>query len=228
VSGSDTSSEGEPPRFAQRLASLARRGRRALKANAYLGVVIACGLVLSRTVEFAPPPEVRVQSERGSGLVGDAPPQDFAEDLGNPQAVQLRATLRLYASAETRVSTPDPGIDETARVLSQPVVTTIIGMNATVEQTVRLEGGDLEVDLSLHATPRLIGKAKAGKAPPLSLDNEVLVGSRRRSWLGADQHRVHVDSRATLMDVEERGYRLVFTVDQHLFALDLELNRPYG
>jgi hypothetical protein len=205
-----------------------RRGLQFLKLNAYLGLVVGAGLVFTRTVEFSPPPEVRVRTGDGSGLVGEAPAQEFAEELGNTQAVQIRATLREYPSAQMDVSVPDPEVDEHARVLSQPVITTILGMNATVEQTVRLEGGDLEVDLSMHATPRLLGKAKRGKAPPLTLEKEVLVKSRRRRWLDGEESRVHVDSRATLLNVEDRGYRLVFAVDEHLFALDLELHRPYG
>lgn len=198
-----------------------------LKRNAYLGLVVGAGLVLSRTVDFEPPPEVRM-ADRGVGLVGEAPAQEFADELGNAQAVQLRAVLRLYPDAQAEVSMPDPEVDEHARVLSQPVVTTILGMNATVEQTVRLEGGDLEIDLSVHATPRLASKPRGAKAPPLSLEQEIRVKSRREHWLGGRLERVHIDSRATLLDVEDRGYRLVFSVDEHLFALDLELHRPYG
>lgn len=204
-----------------------RRGLTWLKRNAYLGLVVGAGLVLSRTVDFEPPPEVRM-ADRGAGVVGEAPVQEFADELGNAQAVQLRAVLRLYPDPEMKVALPDPEVDEHARVLSQPVVTTILGMNATVEQTVRLEGGDLEIDLSVHATPRLTSKPRGAKAPPLSLEQEISVKSRRDHWLGAKRERVHVDSRATLLDVEDRGYRLVFTVDEHLFALDLELHRPYG
>lgn len=223
-----TSAPGEEPRRKRsRAANGIRRGLGWLGSNAYLGLVVGAGLILSRTVDFAPPPEVRV-ADQGPGVVGEAPAQEFADELGNAQAVQLRAILRLYPDPEMEVSTPDPETDEHARVLSQPVVTTILGMNATVEQTVRLEGGDLDVDLSVHATPRLMSKPKGAKAPPLSLESEVSIKSRRQRWLGGEQQRVHVDSRATLMGVEDRGYRLVFTVDQHLFALDLELHRPYG
>lgn len=220
--------QGSRPRGARRILGGLGRGLRLLKVNAYLGLVVGAVLVLTRTVEFQPPPEVRVESQDGTGLVGEAPPQEFSEELGNAQAVQLRATLRLYPDASMEVSVPDPEVDEHARLLSQPVITTILGMNATIEQTVRLEGGDLDVDLSVHATPRLIGKARKGKPPPLSLEQEILVKSRKRDWLDGEVRRVHVDSRATLMDVEDRGYRLVFAVDEHLFALDLELHRPYG
>ena len=211
-----------------KMAGAVGRGLRILRLNAYLGLVIGAGLVLTRTVEFSPPPEVRTRTDDGAGLIGEAPAQEFSEELGNTQAVQLRATLRQYPDPQMEVSTPDPEIDEHARMLSQPVITTIIGMNATVEQTVRLDGGELEIDLAVHATPRLLGKAKRGKPPPLTLEQEILVKSRRSNWLDGTQSRIHIDSRGTLMNVEDRGYRLVFTVDDNLFALDLELNRPYG
>lgn len=197
-----------------------------LRRNAYLAVVAGAVLVVTRAVEFSPPPEVRLGKGGVGQLVGDAPPQEFSPDLANPQAVQLRATLRLYPDNELEVAAPDPDTDAQGKLLSQPVVTTLLGMNATVDQTLRLDGGELEVDLVLHATPRLGERPRGSDAPPpLTLEHELSVRSRRSEWWDSTpRHRVHVDSRGLLTRVDD-GWRLVFSVDDHLFSLDLELHR---
>ncbi len=195
--------------------------------NAYLVVVAGAILVVTRAIDFSPPPEVRIGKASVAQLVGDAPAQEFSQELSNPQAIQVRATLRLYADNELKVAGVDPELDEQGKILSQPVVTTILGMNATIDQTVRLEGGDLEVSLSLDATPRLVGAVKRGQPPPeIILEHELEVRSRRDGWWrSAPAQRVHVDTRGFLGKVEEHGHRLVFTVDDHLFSLDLEVHR---
>lgn len=208
--------------------TLRRRVWQWLQKNAYLGLVAAAVLLVTHVIEFRPPARVRVRQADVTQVVGDAPPQEFSPELGNPQAVQLRATLRLYPDSELAVSAPDPEMDERGRVLSQPVVTTILGMNATIEQTVRLEGGALEADISLNATPRLTSKPKPNRSsPPMSLELTVVVKSRRTQWWqDAPLRRVHLDTRSLLSKVEEQGHRIVFTVDDHLLSVDLELHRP--
>lgn len=198
--------------------------------NAYLGVIVGAAMVLTRVIDFSPPAQVRVGERNVAQIVGDAPPQEFSHELSNPQAVQVRATLRLYLDNEMIVSVPDPEMDAQGKLLSQPVITTILGMNATIEQTVRLEDGDLEIDVSIHATPRLLDKPKKGKpAPEIELESEVLVKSRRSTWWQSKRaRRVHLDTRAFLRKVEQGGHRIVFTVDEHLFSLDLELHRAFG
>ncbi len=197
------------------------------RKNGYLVVVAGAMLVVTRAIDFSPPPEVRVGKANVAQLVGDAPTQEFSHELSNPQAVQVRATLRLYPDDQLQVGAPDPDTDAVGKVLSQPVVTTILGMNATVDQTVRLEGGELEIALSLDATPRLVGTAKRGQpAPELVLEHELTVRSRRDSWWRTrPSERVHLDQRGFLGKVEEHGHRIVFTVDEHLFSLDLEIHR---
>lgn len=198
-----------------------------LRRNAYLGLAAAAVLVATEAVDFSPPPEVRVGEGDVAQLVGDAPPQEFSPELANPQAVQLRATLRLYPNEELEVGAPDPDTDRQGKLLSQPVVTTLLGMNATIDQTLRLDGGELEVDLVLDATPRLGQAPRGSKAPPpVTVEHQLRVQSRRTHWWrGTPRKRVHVDSRGLLSRVEEDGYRLVFTVDEHLFSLDLEVHR---
>ncbi|MCA9655035.1 MAG: hypothetical protein H6712_27395 [Myxococcales bacterium] len=198
-----------------------------LRRNAYLALAAGAVLTVTEVVDFSPPEEVRVGKGDVAQLVGDAPPQEFSHELANPQAVQVRATLRLYPNNELEVAAPDPDTDPQGRLLSQPVVTTLLGMNATIDQTIRLEGGDLEVDLVLHGTPRLGVRPKGSEAPhPLTLEHELTVRSRRHTWWrGTPRRRVHVDSRGMLDKVDHDGYRLVFTVDDHLFSLDLELHR---
>lgn len=201
-----------------------------MKKNAYLVLIAAAVLVLLRAVEFSPPPEVRVGQADVGSIVGDAPHQEFSSELNNPQSVQVRATLRMYPDNELSVSSPDPDVDAQGRLLSQPVVTTILGMNATIEQTVRLEEGDLEVSLAVNATPRLERAQRKGKpAPPIVLESEVVVKSVRTPWWsGTPRKRVNLDSRAFLSKVEDGGHRVVFTVDDHLFSLDLEVHRAFG
>lgn len=200
-----------------------------LRKNAYLGLIAGAVLLASEMIDFSPPPEVRIGRTGVAQLVGDAPPQEFSHQLANPQAVQVRATLRLYADPEIEVSAPDPDTDAQAKVLSQPVVTTILGMNAAMQQTVRLESGDLEVDVELNATPRLGPRESKSSPHPVILEHELTVKSRRKVWWRrSTMHRVHLDSRGFLQKVEDGGYRLVFAVDEHLFSLDLELRRADG
>jgi hypothetical protein len=198
--------------------------------NAYLGLIAGALLVVTRTISFTPPREVRVGTTDVAQIVGDAPRQEFAATLSNPQAVQVRATLRLYSDNELIVGAPEPEMDALGKLLSQPVVTTILGMNATVEQTVRLEDGALEVDLTVHATPRIGASNASSKGPPtLVLESEILVRSRRTPWWrGRPTKRIHLANHAFLERVELDGHRVVFAVDGHLFSLDLELHRPLG
>jgi hypothetical protein len=201
-----------------------RRIARWLSSNSWLILAAGAALVLTRVVEFEPPEQVRMD-EASVDLVGEAPSQEFSSQLGNPQAVQLRATLRLYPRSDLDVREPDPKLDATARILSQPVVTTIYAMNATIDQTVRLDGGELEIDVALAGTPRLGESAGTNKVPDLDLEQELTVTSREKKWLGDPVKRVHLHTRGTLTDLEDRPYRWVFVIEGKLFALDLELNR---
>lgn len=215
----------EPPR--EPPAGSARPARRWagwLRSNGWLVLAAGAALVLARVVEFSPPAEVRV-GDTSVDMVGDAPRQEFASGVGNPQAVQMRATLRLYPRLDLDVREPNPELDGSAQILSQPVVTTIYGMNATVDQTVRLDGGDLELDLVLSGTPRLAGAQGKHGLPMLELEQSLDVTSRRHEWFGEPDQRIHLHARGLLSDLDQHPYRWVFTVEDHLFALDLELHR---
>ncbi len=219
--GAVSESSTPPPSRSGRLWARAR-------SSAWLGLVAAAGLIATQTVDFSPPERVRLDAADTGTLVGEAPPQSFAAQLDNPQAVQLRATLRLYPDPSLDLTIPDPEMMAAGRLLSQPVVTTIYGMNATVNQTIRLEGGDLNVDLIVDATPRLARKPRRGKpAPPVVVEYEITVRSRRTSWWEQEiRQRVHLDTAGFLNKVDEHGHRVIFVVDQHLFSLELELHRP--
>ena len=202
--------------------SRSRTIARWLSGNSWLILAAGAALILTRVVEFTPPEEVRLD-DATVDLVGEAPSQEFSSQLDNPQAVQLRATLRLYPRADMDVREPDPELDDKARVLSQPVVTTIYAMNATIEQTVRL--GELEIDVVLAGTPRLGETSKKHTTPPLTLEHELTIGSREAKWLGEPVERTHLHTRGTLAELEDRPHRWVFTVDGKLFALDLDVHR---
>lgn len=232
-------SEREAPARASRRGAAMSRVLGVLRSNGYLVLVAGALIVITRTIQFTPPERVRVGTADVGQIIGDAPQQEFASTLAHPQSVQIRATLRLYPDNELKVSQPDPQVDAQGKLLSQPIVTTILGMNATVEQTVRLEDGALEVDVLVNATPRLgptprgrsrePGVNTTSKAPGLVVETEIHVESRRRPWWrGRVVRRVQLESRAFLEQLEEHGHRVVFTVDQHLFSLDLELRSAAG
>ena len=218
--GSDPGSRSDDPGSRPRLRS---RVSRWLFANSWLVLATGAALVLANVVEFEPPEDVRID-DASVDLIGEAPAQTFDAQLANPQSVQMRATLRLYPRPDMDVREPDPKLDAKARILSQPVVTTIYAMNANIDQTVRLEGGDLEIDIQLAGAPRL-GEAGKNKVPPLRLEQELTVSSRTKRWLREPIEQVHLHTRGTLTDLEDRPYRWVFLIDGKLFALDLELYR---
>ncbi|MCA9693256.1 MAG: hypothetical protein KC636_26915 [Myxococcales bacterium] len=202
-----------------------------LRRNAYLALAAGALLLLSRTVTFEPPELVRVvdTSRDPITLVGEAPPAGFDEAPRGAQVVQVRAVVRRYLEPALLADGPDLEADERGELISEPVVTTILGVDARVDQTLRLPGGDHVVHLELTVTPRLAVSAGAGEDEPegpLLLDHAVRVTARRtRGWPAREERRVHLDTRGTLADVDGRGHRIVFTVDEQLFSLDLELRR---
>jgi hypothetical protein len=184
------------------------RGRRRARADAHGRLLAAAA---------GPPGSSGARRDRrraaGPGLL---------DELRSPRVVQLKATLRRYDDRDLAVSATSHDLDDRGELLSQPVVTTPIGTGAAIDQKVRLEGGALELDLQIFATPRL--------APDLTttlLEHELTIHSRRSGW-PAERRRVHLGARGVLEDVESRGHRVVFAVDDHLFSLDLELHRPLG
>lgn len=200
-----------------------RRVRAWAGEHAYLLVVAGAALVLTRTVDFSPPPQVRQDPLAHGGIVGELPVQDFQADLRSPRVVQIKATLRRYDDRDLAVEAGSRALDDRGELLSQPVVTTPLGTGAAIDQKVRLEGGVLELDLQLFATPRLAGPDEKTTL----LEHELAIHSRRSDW-PAERRRVHLGTRGVLADVETRGHRVVFAVDDHLFSLDLELHRPLG
>lgn len=194
-----------------------------LGEHAYLILVAGAALVLTRTVDFSPPAQVRQDPLAHGGVVGELPVQDFQTDLRSPRVVQIKASLRRYDDRDLGVSATSHEFDDVGELLSQPVVTTPVGTGAAIDQKIRLEGGDLELDLQLFATPRLSGP----DAKTTLLEHELTIHSRRSGW-AAERRRVHLGARGVLEDVESRGHRVVFAVDDHLFSLDLELHRPLG
>ena len=202
------------------------RGAKWLRHHAYLGAIAAGVLLLTQSVELTAPEKVRVDPNQKVALIGEVPEHEFSEEMNSPQTVQMRATLRLFDRHDVEIGRPDPASDLHAQLLSQPVVTTILGMNARIEQTVRLEKGDLEIDVTIDGTPRLEHKKSGRRVPGLMLSHDVHIESRRKTFFSrGEQKRVHLSSHGILAKVEEEGYRLVFLVDQHLFSLDIELHR---
>jgi hypothetical protein len=190
-----------------------------LARHAYVALAAGALLVLTRTVDFSPPPQVRPDPTRHGGAAGPVPVQEFSADLRSPQVVQLRALLRRYDDASLPVVADSHELDDRGVVLSSPLVTAVVGTEAAVDQRVRLEGGDLELELSLRATPRL------GPGGDTRVEHTLAVTSARERWSGRERRTVFA-VHGVLGDAE--GPRWVFTVDDHLFSLDLEFVRPPG
>jgi len=205
---------------------LARLGLGWIGEHAYLLLAAGAVLVLTRTVEFSPPPLVRVDESAHGGVVTRLPVQEFSDELRSPQVAQIKATLRRYDDPDLAITADSHEHDERGELLSQPVVTTPLGTGAAIEQKIRLERGALELELRIFATPRL-GRPAGNAEPVTRLEHQISIYSRRE---GRDrgERRIHLDTGGTLDDVEARGHRLVFSVDGHLFSLDLELHRPLG
>ena len=203
-----------------------RRWTGVIGEHAYLVLAAGAALVLTRTVDFSPPPLVRLDASAHGGVVGALPVQEFSDQLRSPQVAQIKATLRRYDDPDLAVTADSHEFDDRGEVLSQPVVTTPLGTGAAIEQTIRLERGDLQLELRIHATPRL-GRPAGSAEPVTRLEHQISIHSRREGWAGS-KRRVHLDTAGSLDDVEAHGHRLVFSVDEHLFSLDLELHRPLG
>jgi len=200
--------------------------RRYAGEHSWLVLVVGAGLIFAGAVDFRPPQQVRSSGGLVSEVVGDAPKQSFATEVGHAQAVQLRATLQRYLDPTMDVLRPSPEVEASAQILSSPVVTTIYGMQATIEQTIKLPGARNELDVSVKATPRKHGRARGGKPAEVVVDHELSVRSRKiPRWFGTVEHRQHVRELGKIFDIEARPYRIVFAVDDELFSLDLDLKR---
>lgn len=185
---------------------------------------MAAGLVFVGAVDFEPPELVRSSGGNVSSVVGDAPLQEFAPESSHAQAVQLRAALRRYADPHLDVLRPTPESEAAAQLLSSPVVTTIYGMQATIEQTVKLPGARRELDVVIKATPRVYGRARGKKSPPVVVDHTLTVRSRQAPrWFGSVESHTHVRAEGKLFDLGSKPYRVVFRVGDELFSLDLEM-----
>jgi hypothetical protein len=195
--------------------------REFLGRHAYIALAAGALLVLTRTVDFAPPPLVRPDPSAHGGAAGPVPVQEFSPDLHHPQVMQLRLVLRRYDDPALPVTADDHALDDRGDVLSSPLVTAVVGTEAAVDQNVKLEGGDLQLRLALRATPRLsLGGAT-------TLEHTLEIHSQRDGWTGRRERPV-VIAGGVLGELDSRGQRWVFAVDDHLFSLDLEAVRPPG
>ncbi|MDC0717234.1 hypothetical protein [Nannocystis bainbridge] len=192
-----------------------------LGRHAYVALAAGALLVLTRTVDFAPPPLVRPDPSAHGGAGGPVEVQEFSPELRNPRVMQLRLVLRRYDDPKLPVKADDHALDDRGDVLSSPLVTAVVGTEAAVDQKVGLEGGDLQVRLGLRATPRL------GPGGATTLEHTLEVHSERAGWRGHPERPVFVAG-GVASELENRSQRWVFAVDDHLFSLDLEAVRPGG
>jgi hypothetical protein len=206
---------------------------RAVSERAWLVVAGAAAITLIATMDFRPPSKVRVQTHDGAELVGDAPLEDV-DVQASPQSVVVRAELSRYEAAASELGARPRGGDEddptTLRVvLARPVVTTLYGLTATFEQTLRLDGGRHEVDVAVEVTPR-VGDARRGELPPIRLERDVRIVSRRHaSWAWWDRspvERLVMHEHTTLADATQGTSQLTFAIDDQLFVLSLDVTRP--
>ena len=207
---------------APRIADQVAAARGWLGRHGHLVVVAGALLVLTRAVDFAPPEQVRpapappeVASPSGGGAAGLPPPSaELRGSMSTAQAVQVRATLRAIEDPEAaRLG----AAEVPSRVLAQPLVATMIGIPATIDQKVRVDDGALEVVIAVTVTPR-------AEREGLRLEEEVRVVSRRRAD-GDLVERLCLVSAGEVVGVEARGRRWVFAVEDRLFSLDLDVQR---
>ncbi len=196
-----------------------------LMRKSWLVVVMGGLLLVVGAADFRAPAQVRIDDAQGAEIVGDAPSQEFPATLGNSRATALRVTVKHWPRGSRPSLSPDDEIDARAQLLSQPLVTTLLGTSATVEQTIRLDRGALALELSLEMTPREHGKRET----TLLVDYALQVHATRSGFLSRQQEPELVAlERGTLARVENDGHRAVLNVDGHLISIDLEMRRSGG
>ncbi len=190
--------------------------------HAYLGVAAAALLIVTRTVDFTPPAEVRkVELPTEAPPPAPAPSAELRAEMGAEEAVQIRATLRLLESAHD-VAADANDEDGVGRILSQPVVATLFGVPARIDQTVRVDAGALELRISVDVTPREEGREKR-----ITVEHRLEITSRVDDrWGNRTERRLHLRDESILTDLERRPHSLLFTVEDRLFALELDVFRP--
>jgi len=193
-----------------------------LGRHAYLGVAAAALLIVTRTVDFSAPTEVRqVELPTKPAPPQPAPSASIRGEMGAEDAVQIRATLRLIEGAKDVAADANDEV-EIGRILSQPVVATLAGVPATIDQTVRVDDGALELRIAIDVTPR-----EHGRKNELTVEHRLEVTSRVDDrWGNRTEPRLHLRSESVLSDLERRHHRLVFAVEDRLFTLDLDAHRP--
>lgn len=206
-----------------KLAAL-RRIPALLGRHAYLGVAAAALLIVTRTVDFTPPAEVRqVVVPQKAPPPAPAPSAQLRSEMGAEEAVQIRATLRLLeAAADVTADIND--LENVGRILSQPVVATLIGVPARIDQTVRIDDGALELRIAIDVTPRQQKRGR-GKQPGINVEHRLEITSRiTERWGDRSEPRLHLRSEAHLSDLDRRPHRLLFAVEDRLFVLDIDLH----
>lgn len=190
-----------------------------LHRHGHLVLVAGALLVLTRAVDFAPPDRVReapvaVPPGETPGL--PSPSAELRGAMSTADAVQVRATLRAIEDPQAQRT---GAAEVPSKVLAQPVVATMVGIPATVDQKVRFDDGALEIVVSLVLTPR------AGPGGMRAEESLRVVSRRRSGWEGRFEERLHLESTAEVVGVESRGRRWVFAVDERLFSLDVDVQR---
>ena len=191
------------------------------------GYVLIGGLAFAiwiQLVDFRPPPRVR-DADGVDRVVRGALAEANRRAPSQRDAVQLRAELRMFTGTQRSVLESSTAVDYAPRLLSSPAVTTLWGMRATIEQSVRLQEGDTEVDLTLEMTPRRIAQADSDDTGT-ALEYRIRVNSRRTPWwdlLGRHvQRQVHFESQGVLFGVSSaHEHRFVFEAHGNLFSLDI-------
>ncbi|HRI10104.1 MAG TPA: hypothetical protein PKW35_19920 [Nannocystaceae bacterium] len=182
-------------------------------------LVVGAIVVLTRGVDLARPDRVRgapvaVPPGEAPGL--PSPSAELRGAMGTADAVQVRATLRAIEDPQAQRT---GAAEVPSKVLAQPVVATMVGIPATVDQKVRFDDGALEIVVSLVLTPR------AGPGGMRAEESLRVVSRRRSGWEGRFEERLHLESTAEVVGVESRGRRWVFAVDERLFSLDVDVQR---
>ncbi|RMG94136.1 MAG: hypothetical protein D6705_16975 [Deltaproteobacteria bacterium] len=193
-----------------------RRVLSTLSARPRSHVVVALGAAFAAVLlmDFDPPRSVRRTELAPPVPIGDVAQAPF-EDPEDPETARLQ--VRLYAPEALASSEPEDGTDqEPGTLLSAPVMTTVLGVSARVEQAVRIDD-DRSLELHVEILPRRTGRTS------MEFLFQVRGTVVERGFFGRGERRtVVLATRGDGRRWDEAPMRLGFVAAGRPFVLEIE------